>query len=231
MPFRAGRDRTGPVSSGVEQIRPMAPWRIAGALALSAAFGLIGWQVQRLIQDQPWSDPLMWGAAAAGVVAACCLLIWTWVATDNGRRLIGPATNRELPDPLHAVVTWILPLSSRRPGSRRGRVPSVRRWILGADDTVAAIPLAVAVVALLLAIPLSYRPLHYLAGVVRQVGGRSARLAQWMWVPVVLGLVGHASLVALRLGAVDDRRPLRTVDSDRLGAASGWLRSSRSRRV
>jgi hypothetical protein len=65
---------------------------------------------------------------------------------------------------------------------------------------VSSVPLAVAVLALLLAIPMTYRPLHYLAGVVRQVGGHSSNLSQWMWVPVVLALVGIGSIVALRLG-------------------------------
>ena len=39
---------------------PMLPWRIAGAIALSATFLLIGWQVELLVDDQPWSDGVMW---------------------------------------------------------------------------------------------------------------------------------------------------------------------------
>ena len=65
-------------------------------------------------------------------------------------------------------------------------------------------PLAVAVLALLLAIPLTYRPVHYMAGIVRQVGGYSAKLAQWMWVPVVLAMVGVASIALLRVGGAVD---------------------------
>ena len=181
----------------------MAPWRIGGAVALSTAFGLMGFQVQRLIDDQPWSDALMWGAAAAAAVAALCLLVWTWVATDNGRRVIGPAANRDLPDPKVAVVMWALPLAFV--GLSIAVVSYLGTQVEpGADDTISAIPLAVALLSLLLAIPLTYRPLFYLAGVVRQVGGHSAQLAKWMWVPVVLGLVGLASIVALRFGAVDE---------------------------
>ncbi|MGB0113098.1 MAG: hypothetical protein WBP59_07735 [Ilumatobacteraceae bacterium] len=181
----------------------MTPWRLAGAISLASAFALTGWQVQRLIVDRPWSDTLMWGSAIAATLAAVCLLVWTWVATDNARRLIGPAATRELPNPKVAVLMWLLPLAFV--GLAVGVVAYLGAQIEpGADDTVSAIPLGVALLSLLLAIPLTYRPLFYLAGVVRQVGGHSAQLARWMWVPVVLGLVGLASLVALRVGAVDD---------------------------
>jgi len=184
-------------------IRPMAPWRIAGAVALSTAFGLVGWQVQRVIEDRLWSDPIMWSAAVAAAVAAVCLLVWTWIATDNARRVIGPAANRDLPDPKVAVMMWALPLGFV--GLSIAVVSFLGTQVEpGADDTISAIPLAVALLSLLLAIPLTYRPLFYLAGVVRQVGGHSAQLAKWMWVPVVLALVGLASIVALRLGAVDE---------------------------
>lgn len=193
----------GSSTSPLAAIRPMAPWRIGGAVALSTAFGLMGWQVQRLIDDRPWSDPLMWGAAVATAVAAVCLLLWTWIATDNGRRVIGPAGNRDLPDPKVAVTMWALPLAFV--GLSIAVVSYLGTQVEpGADDTISAIPLAVALLSLLLAIPLTYRPLFYLAGVVRQVGGHSAQLAKWMWVPVVLGMVGLASIIALRLGAVDE---------------------------
>jgi hypothetical protein len=52
---------------------PMAPWRIAACdVSLVATFSLIGWQVQRLNDDQPWSNALMWASLAAGVVSALC---------------------------------------------------------------------------------------------------------------------------------------------------------------
>ncbi len=83
-----------------------------------------------------------------------------------------------------------------------------------ADDAVSPAPLAVAVIALLLAIPMTYRPLHYLSGVVRQVGGHSAKLSQWMWLPVVLAVVGVLSIVALRVGgAVSDSGESGAVDT------------------
>jgi hypothetical protein len=181
----------------------MAPWRIAGATALAATFSLMGVQVQRLTDGQPWSDPLMWLTVAAGIVAALCVLVWTWTATDNARRLVGPAARANLPDPSAAVRTWIVPfvflavaiLVVAAVGARVGSTD---------DRTVAALPLGVAVVALLLAIPLTYRPMHHIAGVVRQVGGYSVQVAKWMWVPVVMAVVGVASIVALRYAGIDD---------------------------
>ncbi len=71
-----------------------------------------------------------------------------------------------------------------------------------AEESVSSLPLVVAVVALLVAIPLTYRPLYILSGLIRQVGGHSAKLSQWMWVPVVLALVGVGSIVALRFSGV-----------------------------
>jgi hypothetical protein len=188
----------------VPSLLPMLPWRVAGAVALSIAFGLIGWEIQRVVDDHPWSDPIMFWSIVGGVVAGACVLGWTWSAVENARRLVGPASGRKLPDPRHAVATWIVPFAFV------GAAISIVAYLgdrvsRSADDTVSPAPLAVAVLALLLAIPLTYRPLHYLSGVVRQVGGHSAKLAQWMWVPVVLAVVGVVSIVALRVGgAVSD---------------------------
>jgi hypothetical protein len=203
-------------------LRPMAPWRIVGAVALTVTFVVMGLQVQRLIADRPWSDGLLWLSVFTGVVAACCVLGWTWVTTDNARHLVLPAVRDQIPDPMSAIQTWILPFACV--GVAAAVVVSFGEQI-GASladsaggstsaDTVPTVPLGVAVVALLLAIPMTYRPLHHLAAVVRQVGGSTVRLAQWMWVPVVLGLVGIASIVALRYAGVDD------VDGETTGIAA-----------
>jgi hypothetical protein len=183
---------------------PMFPWRLAGAVALALVFGLLGWEVLRLIDGQPWSDSIMFASIAAAVVAGASVLGWTWTTVRNARRLVEPAKGRELPDPVRAVVAWLVPF-----GFVGIAVAVVA--LLGeqasatSDETVSSIPLAVAVVSLLLAIPMTYRPLHVLSNVVRQIGGHSAKLAQWMWVPVVLGLVGVGSILALRFGgAISD---------------------------
>ena len=183
---------------------PMFPWRLAGAMTLSLAFALIGWEIRRLVDDQPWSDPIMWGSIVAGCLAAGCVLAWTWVTTTNARRLIEPAKSRELPDPRRVVAAWAGPFAFV--GVAVGVVALLGDHVSrNADESVSSLPLIVAVLALLLAIPMTYRPLYLLSGMIRQVGGHSAKLSQWMWVPVVLALVGVGSIVALRFsGAVPD---------------------------
>lgn len=196
----------GPPMPEIE-LRPMAPWRLVGAGALTATFALMGWQVQRLIDDRPWSDPIMWLAVLTGVVAAGCVLGWTWMTTSNARRLIGPANRANIPDPAVAVRTWIVPFVFIAIAVAVVAVLGIRANPVADGDseaTVSSVPLAVAVVALLLAIPMTYRPMYYLAGVVRQVGGYTVRVAQWMWVPVVMAVVGVGSIVALRFAGVDD---------------------------
>jgi len=175
----------------------------------------MGWQVQQLIDDEPWSNSLMWMSILTGVISAACVLGWTWTTTANARRLVEPAYRANLPDPSAAVRAWIAPLVFVAVavgvvailGERAANDP---------DQTVSAVPLAVAVVALLLAIPMTYRPMNHLAAVVRQVGGYTVRVAQWMWVPVVMALVGVASVIALRYAGVDD-----TPDS--AAGSSGWV--------
>ena len=90
--------------------------------------------------------------------------------------------------------------------ARRSRLSqcSAPKPIRATTRSISALPLGVALVALLLAMPLTYRPLNHLAGVVRQVGGYSVQLAQWMWVPVVMAMVGIASIVTLRFAGFDD---------------------------
>ncbi len=186
----------------------MAPWRIVGAVSLTSTFALMGLQVQGLIDGRPWSDGLLWLSVLAGIVTACCVLGWTWNTTDNARRLVLPAIRDQIPDPKAAVLTWMLPFACV---AASAAIVAVLGEEIGAslDETVAgesvpALPLGVAVLVLLLAIPMTYRPVHHLASVARQVGGSTVRLVQWMWVPVVLALVGVASVVALRYAPVED---------------------------
>ena len=190
---------------------PMMPWRLVGAVALVAAFALMGWQVWRVVDDRPWSDSMMAWSLVAGAVAGLCVLGWTWSTVDNARRLVEPATTMDAPNPWRATAAWIGPFGFVALAA--AAVAYVGEQTAGnANDSVSSAPLAVAAVALLLAIPMTYRPLFVLAGVVRRVGGYTARLAQWMWVPVVLAVVGVGSIVALHLsgaapeadGAADD---------------------------
>ena len=185
-------------------LAPMLAWRLLGALALSLAFVLTGHEILGLLTDQPWSNPVMWWSIAAGAVAAASVLGWTWFAGLNARRLVEPARSRELPNPTKVVTAWLVPFSFI--GVAVGIVASLGEQISRtADEPVSSLPVLVAVAALLLAIPLTYRPLYLLSGMIRQVGGHSARLSQWMWVPIALAIVGVGSIVALRFtGAVSD---------------------------
>ncbi len=201
------------------KLRPMAPWRIVGAATLAATFALMGWQVLRLIDGEEWSNAVMWISVITGLVATLCVLGWTWVTTDNARRLVEPANRANVPNPAAAVRTWIVPFVFVAVavavvillGERAGTAPDGTT-----DATVPVVPLAVAVVALLLAIPMTYRPMYHLAGVVRQVGGYTVKVAQWMWVPVVMALVGVASIIALRFAGIDD-------PDDAATGADGWV--------
>jgi hypothetical protein len=180
----------------------MAPWRFAAALALLAMCAAMGWQIRRLVGEQPWSEPLMWLTIIVGVASAVCVLGWTWCATHNARRLVETAAGDHVPDPKAATLAWVAPFACV--SIAVGVLAALGGREDGGARSVSALPLAVAVIALLLAIPLVYRPLFHLAGAVRQVGGYPVKLAQWLWVPMVMGLVGIASIVALRFSGFDD---------------------------
>jgi hypothetical protein len=184
----------------------MLPWRVVGAVSLGSMFALMSWEIQRVVDDQPWVGSIMWWSIVAGVVTALCVLGWTWTVADNVRRIVEPAATREPPNSLRIASSWAAPFALI--AFAGAIVASLGEQVAGASDTsVSTVPLVVAVIALLLSIPLTYRPLFLLAGLVRQVGGQSARLAQWMWVPVALALVGVGSIVALEVsgnGRVSD---------------------------
>jgi hypothetical protein len=165
----------------------------------------------------------MWLSVAAGIVSALCVLGWTWATTDNARRLVEPAARANLPDPNAAVRTWIVPFVFV--AAAIAVVAAVGERFGSADGrTVEALPLGVAVIALLLAIPMTYRPMNHLAGVVRQVGGYTVRVAEWMWVPVVMAVVGITSIVVLRYAGVDDSTETTGVtDSGETGWVPLWV--------
>lgn len=184
----------------------MAPWRFAAALTMASMFAATGWQVRRLVGDEMWSDALMWITIVVGIASAICVLGWTWCATENARRLVEPAVRDHAPDPKAATLAWTLPFAFVALAVGVAVALGARADV-GDERSGSALPIAVAVGAMLVAIPLVYRPLYHLAGAVRQVGGCSVRLAQWMWVPVVMGIVGIASIVALRFAGFDETDP------------------------
>jgi len=185
----------------------------------------MGWQVRRLVGDQPWSDAVMWTTIVVGVVSAICVLGWTWCATENARRLVEPAARDHVPDPKASTLAWISPFAFVAVAAGVLAVLGVRADV---DDarSVQAVPLAVAFVALLSAMSSMCRPLHHLTRAVRQVGGYSVRLARWLWVPVVLALVGTGSLAASRFAGFHDGDASTTISTetaDPRGWAPLWM--------
>ena len=171
-----------------------------------AAFATMGWQTERLGAGRPWSNALMWATVATGFVAAWYVVAWSWSARENARRLLDPDARDARPDRQAVVLTWIAPLACIAVAAGIVAVVGGRTGEQGATgeaDAVSAVPFAVAVVALLLAIPLTYRLLKYLTGVMRQVGGDIVHFARWTWVSVVMAVIGIASMVALRLVGVN----------------------------
>ena len=173
-------------ASTVPSLLPMLPWRILGAGALVVAFALVAWQTYRVVDDQTssqdtWPDSITWWAVAAGLVAGAAVLAWTWSTTENARRLLAPATTRSLPDPNKAVISWALPFGFIAVATVVVATLA-ERVEAESDGSSSSIPLAVAVLSLVAVIPLTYRPVNHLAGVVRQLGGYSVDLAKWMWV-------------------------------------------------
>ncbi len=176
----------------------MFVWRILAAGSIAIMFALSALQVQRVLDDRMRSSSIMAGSIVAGVVAAVAVLVWTYSATENARRLVAPALTSEPPDPKRAMLTWA-PLMAFV--AVAATVVVVMSSSLNTpEESKSSIPLAVAVLSVLLAVPLAYWPFQYLSRVVRQVGGHSADLARWMWVPVVLAVVGVATVAGLHAG-------------------------------
>jgi hypothetical protein len=131
------------------------------------------------------------------------VLAWTWIVVENARRLVSLATTNDPPRPWAAVASWALPI-----GFVLLAAVAVAWTAASADDSTtgdSSAPFIVALVALLLLLPLMYRPLTALSGVVRRLGGSTVELVQWVWVPIVTAAVGVGALAVLELlGAFDD---------------------------
>lgn len=187
-----------PVAPAAVELRAMLPWRIIAIASIVAVFSLCGWQVSRVLDGFPRSYAILVAAVGGGLVAAAATLTWTYAATENARRLVAPAQTNDPPDPWRAVATWALPMLFVAVAS--AVVAVLSSSVNTPDEDPSSIPLAVGVLSLLVSIPFVYWPFQYLARVVRQVGGHSADLARWMWVPVVLAVVGVATVAGLHAG-------------------------------
>ena len=191
-----------PSSIPTVDLRAMLPWRIIATMSILAVFAMSGWQVRLILDGSPRSLSIMLLSILVGVVAAIAVLVWTYSATENARRLIAPALTNDPPDPWRAVSTWALPMLFV--ASASVVVAILSSTLNTPDEDPSSIPLAVAVLSVLLSVPFVYWPFRYLSRVVRQIGGHSADLARWMWVPVVLAVVGVATVAGLRAGGAVD---------------------------
>jgi hypothetical protein len=184
------------------ELRAMFPWRLLAAGSIAVLFALSGLQVQRVLDGHTRSSSIMVASIASGIVAAIAVLVWTYSATENARRLVAPATTADPPDPKRAMLMWAPMMVFVAAASVV--VVALSSSLNTPDENPSSVPLAIAVLSVLLAVPLAFWPFQYLSRVVRQVGGHSADLGRWMWVPVVLAVVGVATVAGLHAGGAVD---------------------------
>jgi hypothetical protein len=201
--FEAHHDPSAPGHrSGAIQMSaplPMLPFRVVAIVGVALGFVFFGWQVSRVIDEQPRLASLAWGSAIAGAIGALGVLLWTYVVVENARRAMDPATTQELPRPGYAVTTWIVPLVFAV-GSTASVVYLSRRLNTPIEGTESSFPLVLAVVAIIAILPLMYSPVTCLTSVVRKIGGHGIKLGEWVLVPATLAIVGAAMTFGLRAG-------------------------------
>ncbi|MEM9746881.1 MAG: hypothetical protein AAF945_09325 [Actinomycetota bacterium] len=181
-------------------LAPMLPYRIAAVVGLTVVVVMAGFQVERLVGGESRNTLLMWGPLVGLVVTALATLVWTYNVVANVRRLtLGRATVA----PLEAASSWALPFIVA--AGAAVSVFALQVHLEGSSREQSPLPLAIALVALIVTMLVAYRPVGVIAQVMRQLGGMSIRLARWYWVPVLLAVVGTASLFAMSaLGLFDD---------------------------
>ena len=177
----------------------MLPVRVVAVGGTAGALGLSAWQAARVIDGQERLASLAMLSLLLGVVAAVAVVAWTWVVAENARRLVAPARTQEPPNPTYAATTWTVPLLFIAGASAAVTYLSAR-FNTPSEGTESSFPLMLALASMVLALPIMYSPVTYLSGVVRKVGGRGIRFAEWIWVPVALSIVAVAMITALRLG-------------------------------
>ncbi|MEM9515727.1 MAG: hypothetical protein AAGA42_12805 [Actinomycetota bacterium] len=192
----------------------MGIWRYVAAAALLVLIALVARQIQRFSAGATGNDALTWSTLLAAAATGAAVLVWTWAAIGNVARLIGPTSAQRPPDAWRAVALWV-------PSFAFLTVVGVFLvWLSGVVNTPDAptgssVVLIVGALCLLVSVPLTYLPVAYVADAVRRVGGRSADVVKWMWVPVVLAVVVAAGAIAVRatdsVDAVDADIPLRPV--------------------
>lgn len=188
----------------VDPVRlPMLPLRIVAIAGVAMGLALFGWQVSRVIDEQPRLASLAWGSILAGLVGAIGLVLWTFVVAENARRVMDPATTQQLPLPGRVASTWVVPLAFVTISTASVSYLS-RRLNTPIEGTESSVPLILAVLTLLVSFALMYTPANALTGVVRKIGGHGVKLAEWLLVPIALGAVGAAMIYGLHAGGAYD---------------------------
>lgn len=177
----------------------MLPVRVLAVGGTATALAVSAWQAARVINEQDRLASLSMLALIAAILGAIGVVLWTWIVTENVRRVVAPARTQEPPSPGHAAMTWLVPMIFIA-GAAAVVTYLSAELNTPSDGTQSSLPLLLALGAIVLSIPLMYSPVTYLSSVVRKVGGRGVRFAEWIWIPVVLSIVGVAMMVGLRLG-------------------------------
>ena len=188
-----------PVGTELPTRLPMLPLRMLAVGGTAGAMLLFAWQSARVMSAQDRLASLSMLAMLVAAIAAASVVMWTWVVTENARRLVDPARTQELPDPSYAAMTWLVPLAFIA-GAAAAVTYLSDRFNTPSEGTESSLPLMLALGAIVLALPLMYSPVTYMSGVVRKIGGRGIRFAEWISVPVVLSAVGVAMIAGLRVG-------------------------------
>ena len=188
-----------PVGTELPTRLPMLPLRMLAVGGTAGAMLLFAWQSARVMTAQDRLASLSMLAMLLATIAAASVVVWTWVVTENARRLVDPARTQEFPDPSYAAMTWLVPLAFVA-GAAAAVTYLSDQLNTPSEGTESSLPLMLALGAIVLTLPLMYSPVTYMSGVVRKVGGRGIRFAEWISVPVVLSAVGVAMIAGLRVG-------------------------------
>lgn len=179
----------------------MLPARLVALAGVALSLFLYGWQIGRVIDDQPRLEALALGSLFAGAIGVIAVVLWTFMVVENARRVMVPARTQEPPRPGYAVRTWILPVAFIVAAA--GAISALSRELNSPiKGTESSLPLILGIVSILTLFPLLYSPITYLSSVVRRIGGRGVSLAEWLWVPVILAAAGGALVFGLRAGGV-----------------------------
>lgn len=175
-------------------------WVLAMTIAAAAtASAIAALQMGRAMSGDERIAALTMPQIALALLTAVGIVAWTWMVVENARRLLAAGRTTEAPVPHAVAAAWAMPLVVGAAGASAVAFLE-RRLNTAASDTTSAVPLAIALSFLVMAMLVSYRPLFMLSSIMRRLGSASGALAGWIWVPISLVIAGAASLVGLRLG-------------------------------